>query len=54
MPILNGRSPNLEAQGAIVELIIVPSKPVAERLQKEKKTVPQIKVIGIIDTEAHC
>lgn len=52
MPILTFRSNNLQGIGAIIEVILVPSHAVGEKLKSEGKLIPSIKVIGLIDTGA--
>ena len=49
MPYLTRRS-NIKDEGAIVEIVIVPSEPVAAKLRQEQKTVPSFKAIALIDT----
>lgn len=52
MPVFPNKVPNLQAIGAIIEVIIVPPQPVFIQQKKEGKIPPQKKVIALIDTGA--
>jgi predicted aspartyl protease len=52
MPFLTARNSNLRVTGPIIEVSVVPPKPVVELLEKEGKQIPSVKAIALIDTGA--
>ncbi len=54
MPVFSYTSPNLEQNGAIIDVNLYPSLPVIQDLQSKKLAVPTKRLIGLIDTGASC
>jgi predicted aspartyl protease len=52
MSFLSARNSNLWQSGPAIQVVIVPSQPIAIQLQKESKPVPTFKATALIDTGA--
>jgi predicted aspartyl protease len=52
MPHINHRFPNLEEIGPTVEVLVAPSRVILMHLQANGGIVPQVRVLGLIDTGA--
>jgi len=54
VPHLQHKSQNLYLAGPIIEIIVLPPKPIIEALKSKGEKVPAAKAIGLIDTGATC
>lgn len=52
MPILTVKLNNIQHVGPVLEVIVVPPKPIVDLLLSEKKQIPSLKAMALIDTGA--
>ena len=52
MPILTAKLDNLRYLGPVMEVIVVPPKPIIDLLISEGKQIPRLKAMALIDTGA--
>jgi len=54
MPHHHHKSPNLQLAGPIIQVIVIPPKPVIDALNAKGMEAPSQRAIGLIDTGASC